>query len=189
MKTLAIALWLSALALLLTGPLAVAADVFEAVRAGDVEKVKALLQADPKLVQTRTEDGNTPLHLAALEGHAAVAQVLLDQHAQVNARGLREETPLHMAMYEGHHDLAELLLANKADINAQSASGETPLHIAARKGHRELVELLLSHNAEVNAHDGQGQTPLHLAAAAGHAEVVKVLLRSEEHTSELQSPC
>jgi hypothetical protein len=153
-----------------------AADVFDAVRAGDVEKVKGLLQAEPKLAEARTEDGNTPLHVAALEGHAAVAQALLDQHAPINARGLRDETPLHMAMYEAHHDLAELLLANQADINAQSASGETPLHVAARKGHHDLVVLLLTHNADVNAHDRQGQTPLHAAAAAGHAEVVKVLL-------------
>src|ERR1035441_5479749 len=77
-------------------------DLFEAVRAGDVEKVKALLQADPKLAEARTEDGSTALHLAALEGHADIARLLLASKAQVNARGLREETPLHMAMYDGH---------------------------------------------------------------------------------------
>jgi TPR repeat protein len=184
MKTLANSVWLAALSLALTSQWVVAADIFDAVRAGDGEKVKALLQADPKLVESRTEDGNTPLHLAALEGHAAVAQVLLDQHAPVNARGLREETPLHMAMYEGHHDMAEVLLANRADANAPSVSGETPLHVAARKGHRELVELLLSHSAEVNARDHQDQTPLHLAAAAGHAEVVKALM---DHDADAQA--
>jgi ankyrin repeat protein len=88
-----------ALVLTLRYQFCAAADIFDTVRAGDVEKVTALLQADPKLAEARTEDGNTPLHLAALEGHAAVAKLLLDHRAQVNARGLREETPLHMAAY------------------------------------------------------------------------------------------
>ena len=184
MKKLVVCLLWPALALALTCRAAAAADVFDAVRAGDVEKVKALLQADPKLAEARTEDGNTPLHIAALEGHAAIAQVLLDQHAQVNARGLRQETPLHMAMYEGRREMAELLLANQADVNARSASGETPLHIAARKGHRELVELLLTHEADINARDQQDQTPLHLAAAGAHAEVVKLLV---EQGADLQA--
>ena len=43
-------------------------DMFDAIRAGDAEKVKALLQVDPKLAEARTEDSSTALHLAALEG-------------------------------------------------------------------------------------------------------------------------
>jgi ankyrin repeat protein len=151
-------------------------DIFDAVRAGDVEKVKALLQADPKVAAARTEDGSTALHLAALEGHSAIAQLLLASQAQVNARGLREETPLHMAMYDGHREMAELLLASQADVSAQNTAGETPLHIAARKGHRELVALLLEHHADPNAKDRQDATPLHAAVAEGHKEVVEVLL-------------
>jgi ankyrin repeat protein len=151
-------------------------DMFDAVRAGDAEKVKAMLQADPKLAEARTEDGSTALHLAALEGQAAVARLLLASQAQVNARGLREETPLHMAMYDGHREVAELLLASQADVNAQNTAGETPLHLAARKGYHELVELLLEHHAEVNAKDRQEATALHTAAAGGHKEVVDLLL-------------
>jgi ankyrin repeat protein len=98
-------------------------DLFDAVRVGDAEKTKALLQADPKLAQSRTEDGSTALHLAALEGQAAVARLLLSNGAQVNARGLREETPLHMAMYDGHREVAEVLLASQADVNARNTAG------------------------------------------------------------------
>ena len=61
-------------------------DIFDAVRAGDVDKVKALLQADPKLAAARTEDGSTALHLAALEGQAAISRLLLASGAQVDAR-------------------------------------------------------------------------------------------------------
>ena len=102
----------------------VSTELFDAVRAGDAEKTKALLQADPKLAGARTEDGSTALHLAALEGQEAVARVLLASGAQVNARGLREETPLHMAMYDGRREVAELLLASQADANAQNTAGK-----------------------------------------------------------------
>ena len=150
--------------------------LFDAVRAGDTEKVQTLLKADPKLVEARTDDGSTALHLAALEGDAAIAQLLLAAGAQVNARGLREETPLHMAMYDEHREVAELLLDSKAEVNAQNTAGETPLHLAARKGHRDLAELLLEHHADVNAKDRQDATPLHAAAAAGHKAVAELLL-------------
>jgi ankyrin repeat protein len=152
------------------------ADLFDAVRTGDLEKVKALLQADPKLAEARTEDGSTALHLAALEGQTAVAQLLLANGAQVNARGLREETPLHMAMYDGHREVAEVLLASQADLDARNTAGETPLHLAVRKGYRDLVELLLEHHADVNAKDRQDATPLHAAVAAGHKEVIELLV-------------
>ena len=150
-------------------------DLFDAVRSGDAAKVKALLQADPKLVEARTEDGSTALHLAALEGQAAVAQLLLASGAQVNARGLREETPLHMAMYDGHREVAEALLASQADVNARNTAGETPLHLAAGKGYRDLVELLLSQNADPGARDKTGRTPKMAAAEKEHGEVVELL--------------
>lgn len=150
-------------------------DFFDAVRAGDAEKVKALLQADPKLAEARTEDGSTALHLAALEGEAAVARLLLAGGAQVNARGLREETPLHMAMYDGHREVAEVLLASQADANARNTVGETPLHLAARNGFRELVELLLSQNADPGARDNAGRTPKMAAAEKERWGVTELL--------------
>ena len=150
-------------------------DMFEAIRAGDAEKVKALLQADPKLAEARTEDSSTALHLAALEGQTQIVRLLLANKAQVNARGLREETPLHMAMYNGHREVAELLLASQADVNAQNTAGETPLHLAARKGYRDLVELLVSQNADPGALDKSGRTPKAAAAEKEHWEIVELL--------------
>ena len=161
-------------------------DLFDAVRAGDVEKVKALLQADPKLAEGRTEDGSTALHLAALEGHADIARLLLASKAQVNARGLREETPLHMAMYDGHREVAELLLASQADVNARNTAGETPLHLAAGKGYRELVELLLSQNADPGARDKSGRTPKVVATEKGRWDIVELLTPRVGDLGDLQ---
>ena len=64
---------------------------------------------------------------AAYEGHKDVAELLLANKADVNARDNTAMTPLHMAAIWGHKDVAELLLANKADVNAKDNNGGTPL--------------------------------------------------------------
>ena len=97
--------------------------IHDAARNGDLEKVKALLKANPDLVFSKDTHGSTPLHCAALQGHKDVAELLLANKAEVNAKDNIGETPLHMAAYHGHKDVAELLLANKAEVNARNNSG------------------------------------------------------------------
>ncbi len=60
--------------------------IHDAARKGDVKKVKELLASDPKLVNDKDKDGDTPLHQAALHGQLAVAQALIDAGANVNAK-------------------------------------------------------------------------------------------------------
>src|ERR1035438_2724457 len=66
--------------------IALAGPVHDAARKGDLNKVKALLQSDPKLVSDVDSKGDTPLHVAALHGELAVAQALLDAGADVNVK-------------------------------------------------------------------------------------------------------
>ena len=53
------------------------------------------------------------------EGHKDVAELLLANKAEVNAKDNNGWTPLHLAAPKGHKDVAELLLANKAEVNAK----------------------------------------------------------------------
>ena len=71
----------------------------------------------------RTTTALTPLHWRRLNGHKDVAELLLANKADVNAKDNDGETPLHMAAFKGHKDVAELLLANKADVNAKDNDG------------------------------------------------------------------
>jgi ankyrin repeat protein len=72
-------------------------DVYTVAAVGDLERVKALLQDHPELVSKGDKEGWTVLHWAAKGGHADVAGWLIDEKADVNARGSRGETPLHEA--------------------------------------------------------------------------------------------
>ena len=63
-------------------------------------------------------DGATALMLAALGGHEAVAQVLLQHGADVAAADNNGGTALMGAAQGGHEAMAQLLLQHGADVAA-----------------------------------------------------------------------
>jgi len=157
--------------------LAFCGEIHDAVKRGDLEKVKALLKDNPNLVFSKDDShGATPLHIAAFIGRTDVAELLLANKADVNAKDINGLTPLHVAAGYGHKDVANLFLANKANVNAKSNSGQTPLHMAAGGGYVDVVQLLLASESNVDAKDDNGFTPLLFAAQNGHKEVVQLLL-------------
>ena len=60
-------------------------------------------------VDARNQDGYTPLHWAAMDGHVETAALLLDRGADVDARDERGATPLHYALKKGHARTVEVL--------------------------------------------------------------------------------
>lgn len=155
------------------------AGLMGAARQGDANAVQALLAggADPNRAQG---DGTTALHMAALEGHAEVVDLLLAAGAEVGGTTrIGAYTPLHLASQGGHGAVVSALLAKGADATlATTNSGATPLHLAARVvAGEDAVAALLEHGADVNAREGSvGQTPLMFAAAYGRTPSIQVLL-------------
>jgi len=156
--------------------------IFFATVTGNSAKAAALLKEKPDLVFIKGKNGATPLHLAAaLPGGEKVAEVLLANKADVNARNDAGNTPLHVSEISGNPNMAELLLAKGADINARNNTGATPLHMAAAVGHKEMVESLLGKGANVNARDNAGETPLRWAEKSGKKDMVELLRRRGGH--------
>ena len=118
----------------------------------------------------------TPLFIAVQQGHAEVAQLLLEHGADVSKAGIDGRTLLFFAAEKGLAAVAQLLLERGADVNQADVDGCTPLLIAARKGRTALVQLLLDHDADVNKATDNGCAPLLFAAEKGHAEVARLLL-------------
>ncbi|XP_035800918.2 ankyrin repeat domain-containing protein 27 isoform X1 [Amphiprion ocellaris] len=122
-------------------------------------------------------DGFTPLHVAALHGHAALAALLIRHGASVNARTNQSATPLHLASQNSHIQVVRFLLECNAKLNKKDQYGNTPLIHACLRGNLETATTLLQSNAQVNIANLQGNTALHEAVRGGHQPLVELLLR------------
>lgn len=151
-------------------------EIHEAVRAGNVTKVRQLLAEAPAFVNEKDLLGDTPLHLAAQTGNTNLAELLLAAKANVNAKANANWTALHWAAYWRNKEMAELLLRNGADVDARNSVGYTPLYWAVWRNSNELVELLLAHKADVNAKDYDRRTPLHYAVFWSSTNVLQTLI-------------
>src|SRR5438477_41266 len=108
---------------------------------------------------------------AAEKSDRAAIRTLLKQHADVNAPQADGMTALHWAAYHDDLEMAKALTDAKANVMVTNHYGVTPLSLASQNGSGAIVELLLDRGADANTTLRGGET----------------VLRSEEHTSELQS--
>jgi ankyrin repeat protein len=167
--------------------------LFTAVRAGDVETLRALLAADPELASAR-EGGVSAVLVALYHRRPEARDALLQagahvgpleaaalgdlQRLEVDARGGDGFTPLHLAAFFGGAAAVRALLAAGADPNADSDNTfkVRPIHSATAVGDRESVRALLEAGADPNVRQEHDYTPLHGAAHGGDAELVRLLL-------------
>ena len=136
-------------------------SVIKAANIGDIETVRQYLNAGMDV--NAKHKGRTLLHAAAGRGREVIAELLIDNGANVNVKDALAATPLHEAANIGDNELVELLIAKGADVNANDIYGSTPLHKAAHRGRKAAVTLFISKGADVNAINRENRTPLDLA--------------------------
>ncbi|MGV8040095.1 MAG: ankyrin repeat domain-containing protein [Thermoanaerobaculaceae bacterium] len=147
------------------------------MQAGDLAKVKALLERDPAQVNAKDDGGRTPLHLAARGTSTEVLALLVERGADVHALDGNGIAPLHSLASRGDADGIRLLLDRGADVNVSSPNRRTPLHFAVLGRQDAVLGLLAERKANLESPDDRGRTPLVVAARemAG-PEVVRTLL-------------
>jgi Tol biopolymer transport system component len=156
--------------------LSAAAEIHEAARNGDLEKVKKLLAADPRLADAQDDDGLTPLSWATRGVHVEVAKYLMEHGADVTIPNARQVIPLHSAAFRGVDELVPLMILRGANVDAKLAAGMASLHLAVMGGHVQTARFLLSHGAALEITDRLGSTPLLMAASFGQKKMVQVFL-------------
>ncbi|KAL5344963.1 hypothetical protein ACLOAV_009916 [Pseudogymnoascus australis] len=117
-----------------------------------------------------------PLYYASLGGIANTANRLVEEGANVNAKGGDFGNALQAASARGHDKIIEVLLSKGADVNAQGGEYSNALQAASHGGHSKIVEVLLSKGANVNAQGGEYGNALYAASYRGHDKIVEVLL-------------
>lgn len=144
--------------------------VWEAAALGADDRLAALLDADPSLVNAWAPDGHTPLGLASYLAPSSTARLLLERGANVHAAARNEMKvqPLHAAVAARNLETTTLLLKHGANANARQQIGYTPLMAAADSGRDDLVNVLLAHGADPAASSDDGKTASALAREHGH---------------------
>ncbi|MBL8295862.1 MAG: ankyrin repeat domain-containing protein, partial [Bryobacterales bacterium] len=102
-------------------------NLHEAAAVGALDRVRTIVRERGRLIDSHSKDGFTPLALAAFFGHAAVAQYLIDQGANVSlaANNPMKVAPLHAAVSGRHFEIVRMLVDNDADVNARQQQGWT----------------------------------------------------------------
>ncbi|HVM16254.1 MAG TPA: SRPBCC domain-containing protein [Gaiellaceae bacterium] len=153
-------------------------DVFDAAALGRVERLRALLDADPELVRAFSDDGFTPLHLACFSGGGDAVRLLVERGAPLDAVArspFAEVPPLGTAAFARRLDAARALLDAGADPNGRGARGFTPLQTAAQNGDVPMVELLLERGADPELRADDGLAAADRARTGGHVQVLALL--------------
>jgi hypothetical protein len=170
-----------------------------------VAQLKSLV-AQGADIHAKNSDGDTPLHIAAINRREEVVQYLISQGSKMDLRvatvlgdlatlktllagEAKNElnlntvswTPLFGARWHGYGSTAALLLENGADPNIPAGSlfGKCyPIHMAVMTNNEALVKLLLDKGAKVNVTNFRGQTPLLMAESIIKSDSLVQLLRA-----------
>ncbi|CAF3262966.1 unnamed protein product [Rotaria socialis] len=142
-------------------------------------------------IDAQNEDGKTPLHLAAEQGHTACVEILLKYGVDVLLPNYLGQLALHVAIQNGHSECVDLLIKasarNMVDFESALSRRQSPLITACRNGFVDIVRLLLSQNIgldhennnndkEQKEEEEEEENPLEIAIKYRQIETIHVLL-------------
>nr|CAB3498294.1 unnamed protein product [Digitaria exilis] len=170
-------------------------SLYKAATQGCVRTLRKLVVKDVKVLNSRTPQGNTALHVAALYGHPSFArELLLVSEELLIAKNADGDTPLHLAARNnnGKAKVAEQMIIRAQawpdDLNADDTVLKSPLITTNLKGNTPLHEAVLHRNNAValrlldadhkRAHDlnNRNESPLDMAAREGLVQVVRKIV-------------
>jgi hypothetical protein len=157
-----------------------------AVRTGDLDTMRAVLDRSPELVNATTDleqrfrpsDGLAMrlIHLAVAENHMPAVRLLIERGANLNVRNAEGRLPLHDCFELGRDEFAELLLAAGAEADVVAAAGY---------GMYDRLREILNRDPE-QANDLQtGISPLGWSVYGNKPESARILI---EHGAVVDRP-
>ena len=112
----------------------------------------------PSLLTWKDQDGNTPLHEAAISGHLSMIGALVRRFA-------------------GYRECGD-------EINKKNHAGNTPLHLAFQFDHAEIVEFLVNEGADLTIKNNAELTAPELGVKLERGVSLEMLKQGEKKRAE-----
>ncbi|XP_069117385.1 inversin-like isoform X4 [Argopecten irradians] len=163
----------------------------------ETQCAEMILHKDIDLLNSKDEQGFTPLHMAVIGGNAPLLRLLLKKDADINCLDNEHHTVAHWATGHhmtgrkvcGHLEVLEILLENGADVSRADSHEAYPIHYAAQmngkeNGHTDpkigekVLRKLVENGVPMDVLDKDGRQPLLWAASAGNSESCKLLVKA-----------
>jgi ankyrin repeat protein len=178
-------------------------QLFDAIKAGNADEVRQLVQQNPALKDARDSSGASALLVAAYNMKPDVVNALLDLGATVDIFEasvlgkvdriqdiLRETparvsehapdgfTPVALAAFFGQLAAVHALIAAGADVTAAAKNGlkVQALHAAVAGRNLDIVKAVLDAGADPNAQQQAGFRPMHEAGSNANRKLAELLL-------------
>jgi ankyrin repeat protein len=160
-----------------------------AAQAGDMDKVRELLDRGQRVNEQSKKAEATPLIFAASAGKAEVVRLLLKRGADPNLCTWSNMCPIWWVTRAGSYETVKLLIEAGASVNKQPYPGalEHPtLIIAAASGRIDIVKLLIDHKIEIDYTNAFSEnTALASAVAYGRTDVARMLIERGANLGEV----
>lgn len=138
-----------------------------AAQKDDVKSVRQALTASLIDVDTRNQDGQTALHVAACSGSLRATKYLCQREACLSSDDMHGRTPLHYAAMHNHAQVVKTLLSYGAKDSKEDDDGIRAIDYAKSA----LVEWFLTFGIGIEARDPRtGYTALMHCSVENHVD-------------------
>nr|XP_034578440.1 ankyrin repeat-containing protein At5g02620-like isoform X2 [Setaria viridis] len=170
-----------------------ATALYEAVRHRCAGVVELLMTEAPELASVETEDGSSPLYLAASIRSQELVRTLLRASpdgtpSPASFSGPEGRTALHAAAAATSHEMAQEILSWKPQgptlLTRVDSTGRTPLQVAVMYGRLRTVQLFLddiTSAEQVRISDNHGLFPVHTAAIFPEEDAIRLMRNTKEY--------
>jgi ankyrin repeat protein len=168
------------------GPSEAERALLDAARSGNIEAVKQQLAAGTNVNAKDDDDkfGVTPLHYATNKGHKEIAELLIEEGADVNAKSDGGLTPLDTAIFARKTETVDLLRKHGGKTGKELKAAGKPTEPVAEAAKVELVaEATQPEPPTAKAPVISTYFTIHDAAAIGNIEAVKQHLAAETNVN------
>jgi len=154
-----------------------AQEIFEAIKGGDLARVKTVVGTDSRALNSLNNYNQTPLIVALQEKKTEIAEYLIASGADVNARDKAHAAPLSYAITGGLNNIAKQLIDRDADIDTPAMWDLRPLAFALEFGRLDIANMLIDKGAAIPAAPGEESYRLFFSACSnGFARLADKML-------------